>query len=66
VYDRIKTMVKTKGCINTPKAQLVEIALGEEGAIKSERFKRHYPDKMQFGNKGYKSIGKVKQEPAEV
>jgi hypothetical protein len=64
--DRIKTMVKTKGCINTPMAQLVEIALEEECAIKSERFRRNYPDKVQFGNKGYKNLVKVKQEPAEV
>jgi hypothetical protein len=40
--ERIKTMVKTKGCINTPMAQLVEIALEEECAIKSERFRRNY------------------------
>ena len=45
LYDeRIKTMVKTKGCINTPMAQLVEIALEEECAIKSERFRKHYSE----------------------
>jgi hypothetical protein len=38
--DRIKTMVKAKGNINTPMAQLVEVALEEESAIRSERFKR--------------------------
>jgi hypothetical protein len=38
--DRVKTMVKTKGNVNTPMAQLVEVALEEESAIKSERFKR--------------------------
>jgi hypothetical protein len=52
LYDeRIKTMVKTKGCINTPMAQLVEIALEEECAIKSERFKRNYSLKGFFMNK---------------
>jgi len=35
LYDeKIKTMVKPKRCINTPMAQLVEIALEEECAIK--------------------------------
>jgi hypothetical protein len=34
LYDeRIKTMVKTKGCISIPMAQLVEIAVEEERAI---------------------------------
>jgi hypothetical protein len=66
-YDeRIKTMVKTKGCINTPMAQLVEIALEEECAIKSERFRRNYPDKGPFVSKGNKATMKIKQEPAEV
>jgi hypothetical protein len=37
LYDnRVKTMVKAKGNINTPMAQLVEVALEEESAIKSE------------------------------
>jgi hypothetical protein len=63
--DRTKTMVKTKGSINTPTAQLVEIAL-EECAIKSERFRRNYPEKGQFVYKGSKNVVKVKQEPAEV
>jgi hypothetical protein len=67
LYDeRIKTMVKTKGCINTPMAQLVEIALEEECAIKSERFRRNYSDRGQFMNKGSKNVVKIKQEPAEV
>jgi hypothetical protein len=34
--DRIKMMVKTKGNVNTPVAQLVEVALEEESAIRSE------------------------------
>jgi hypothetical protein len=67
LYDeRIKTMVKTKGCINTPMAQLVEIALEEECVIKSERFRRNYPDKGLFVNKGSKNVVKIKQEPAKV
>jgi len=67
LYDeRIKTMVKTKGNINTPMAQLVEVALEEECAIKSERFRKNYPEKGQFMNKGNKNTFKVKHEPAEV
>jgi hypothetical protein len=38
---RIQTMVKAKGNVNTPMAQLVEVALEEESAIRSERFKRN-------------------------
>jgi len=45
---RIKTIVKTKRSINTPMAQLVEVALEEESAIRSERFKRNPPEKWQF------------------
>jgi hypothetical protein len=57
-YDeRIKTMVKTKGFINTPMAQLVEIALEEECAIKSERFKRNFPERGQFKCRGTKKCG---------
>jgi hypothetical protein len=42
--DRIKTMVRAKGNVNTPMAQLVEIALEEESAKKvgkiwKERFR---------------------------
>jgi hypothetical protein len=33
--DRIKTMVKAKGNVNTPMVQLVEVALEEESAIRS-------------------------------
>ena len=43
--DRIKTMVKAKGNVNTPMAQLVEVALEEESSIRSERFKRNIPEK---------------------
>ena len=42
LYDeRINTMFKTKGSMNSPMAQLVEVALEEESAIRSERFKRN-------------------------
>jgi hypothetical protein len=34
--DRIKTTVKAKGNVNTPMAKLVEVALEEESAIRSE------------------------------
>ena len=43
--DRIKTMVKAKGNINKPMAQLVEVALEEESAIKSERFRKNFSKK---------------------
>jgi hypothetical protein len=49
--DRIKTMVEAKGNVNTPMAQLVEVALGEESAIGSERCKRNYSEKGQFGGR---------------
>ena len=67
LYDeRIKTMVKTKGCISTPMEKLVDIALEEQCAIKSERFRKHYPERGQFMNKGNRYMAKVKSEPAEV
>ena len=51
LYDeRIKTMVKTKGSINSPMAQSVEVALEEESAIRSERFRRNHPEQGQMGN----------------
>ena len=62
----IKTMVKKKGCVNTPMAQLVEIALEEECAIKSERLRKQYPERGQFMQKGSRHMIKVKSEPAEV
>jgi hypothetical protein len=65
--ERIKTMVKTKGCINTPMAQLVEIALEEECAIKSERFKRGFPDRGTFMNhKSGRPAFRTKSEPPEI
>jgi len=51
LYDeRIKILVKTKGSINSPMAQLVEVTLEEESAIRSERFKRNPPEQGQIGN----------------
>ena len=54
--DRIKNRVKTKGSINTPMVQLVEVALEEESAIRSERFTRNPPEKVQFGNQKNKDV----------
>jgi hypothetical protein len=59
-------MVKTKGCINTPMTQLVEIVLEEEYAIKSERFKKGFPDRGAFMNKSERPAVRTKTEPAEV
>jgi len=51
LYDgRIKTTVKTKCSINCPMAQLVEVALEEESAIRPERFRRNPPEQGQMGN----------------
>jgi hypothetical protein len=50
--DHIKTMVKAKGNVNTPTAQLVEVALEEESAIRSERLKRNILEKGQHSNPG--------------
>lgn len=67
LYDeRIKTMVKTKGNINSPMAQLVEVALEEESAIRSERFKRNPSEQGQFGNQRNKDVRRVKNERQEV
>jgi hypothetical protein len=64
--DRIKTMVKAKGNVNTPMAQLVEVALEEESAIRSERFKRSTPEKGQFGNQGSRYVPRKHPEYKEV
>jgi hypothetical protein len=63
--DRIKTMVKAKGNVNTPMAQLVELALEEESAIRSERFKRSTTEKGQFGNQGARYVPKKPNERKE-
>ena len=66
LYDkRIKTMVKTKGSINSPMAQLVEVALEEESAIRSERFKRTPPEQGQIGNQTNKGVHRVKNQRKE-
>jgi len=62
--DRIKTMVKTKGSVNTAVAQLVEVALEEESAIRSERSRRNYAE--QSGNRMNKDVRKIKEERNEV
>ena len=64
--DHIKAMVKAKGNVNTPMAQIVEIALEEESAIKSERFKRNIPEKGQFGNKCIRHVPGKQNEHKEV
>jgi hypothetical protein len=64
--DRIKTMVKAKGNVNTPMAQLVEVALEEESAIKSERFRKNFSEKGQFGHQGIRNVPRRPNEPREV
>jgi hypothetical protein len=59
--DQIKTMVKAKGNVNTPMAQLVEFALEEESAIRSERFR-----KEQVGKYGKITVPKSKIEHKEI
>jgi hypothetical protein len=59
-------MVKTKGGIITPVAQLVEAALEEESAIWSERFKRNPPERGQFWVQKNKDVHWVKNERKEV
>ena len=59
-------MVKTKGSVNTPVAQLVEVALEEESAIRSGRSKRNFSEREQFGNQRYKDGQGVKTERTEV
>jgi len=52
LYDeRIKTMVKKKGSINSPKSQLVEVSLEEASAIRLERFKINPPEHRRMGIK---------------
>jgi hypothetical protein len=64
--DRVKIMVKTKGSVNIPMAQLVEVALEEESAIRSERFKRNSPDKGQVGQHKLKDVQWVQNERKKV
>jgi len=64
--ERIKTMIKTKGSINSPMAQLVEVALEEESAIRSERFKRNPLEQGHIGKQKNKDVHWVKHERKEV
>jgi hypothetical protein len=64
--DRIKTMVKTRGTVNTPIAQLVEVALEEQCAIRSDKVKRNSSERGQFGNQKYRDVQRVKNERNEV
>ena len=67
LYDeRIKTMVKTKGSINSPMEHLVEVALEEDSGIRSERFKRNPPEQGQIWNQKNKDVHWVKNERKEV
>ena len=67
LYDeRIKTMVKTKGIINSPMAQLAEVALEEESAIRSERFKRNPPEQRQIASQKNRDVRWVKNQRKEV
>ena len=67
LYDeRIKTMVKTKRGINSPMAQLVEVALEEESAIRSEHFWRNPTEQEQLGNQRNKDVHWVRNEHKEV
>jgi len=64
--DRIKTMVKAKGNVNRPMAQLVDVALEEESAIRSERFKRNSLEKGQHNNQGNRYTSQKHFERWEV
>jgi hypothetical protein len=64
--DLFKTMVKAKGNLNTPMAQLVEVALEEESAIKSERFRKNVPEKGQFGNQRIRNVPRKQNGRKEV
>jgi len=67
LYDeRVNTMVKMKGSINSPMAQLVEVALEEESAIRLERFQRNPPEQGQMWNQRNKDVHWVKNELKEV
>ena len=57
----IKTMVKAKGNVNTAMAQLVEVAVEEESAIRSESFR-----KEQIGKYGKTNVPKSRDEHREV
>ena len=62
----IKTMVKAKGNVNMPIAQLVEVALEEESVIKSERFRKNFSEKEQFGHQGIRNVPRRPNESRQV
>jgi hypothetical protein len=64
--DRIKMMVKGKGNVNTPMAQLVEVALEQESLIRSEKFKRNIPEKGQHNIQGNRHMSQKHFESREV
>jgi hypothetical protein len=64
--DRIKTMVTTKGNVNTPMAQLVEVALEEESSIKSERFHRYATERGNHSNQGQRAFERKDVRTAAV
>jgi hypothetical protein len=47
-------------------AQLVEVVLEEESAIRSEKFKRSTPEKGQFGNQRNRYVLRKQPEHKEV
>jgi len=59
-------MVKTKCSINSHMAQLVEVALEEESAIRWKRFRRNLPEQWQMGNQRNKDVHWVKNERKKV
>ena len=64
--ERIKTIVKTKGSINTRMVQLVDVALEGKSTLRSERLKRSPPEKGQFRNQKNKYVHCVENERKEV
>jgi hypothetical protein len=64
--DRIKIMVRAKGNVNTPMAQLAEFALEEESAIRSERYKRNVSEKGQLSHQGNRHMSQKHFERKEV
>jgi hypothetical protein len=47
-------------------AQLVEVALEEESAIKSVRFRKNIPDKGQFRHQGIRNVPRKQNEHKEA
>jgi hypothetical protein len=59
-------MAKAKGNVNTPMVQLLEVALEEQSAIKSESFNRNILWKGQFGNQGIRNVPRKQNEREKV